>query len=188
MKSHQDDNINQVAELAHTSVEDCYQCGKCTAGCPMAEAMDLGPSQIMRLVQLGQVDRAAKAESPWLCVSCMTCTTRCPQEVEIAGIMDAVKQIAIERGLVADSQMRTLVFQRAFLDNIRKYGRLHELGLVQMFKMAAFMNDYSVIKAMEGAMLGPKMLMKGKLHLAATKVKDRGVVKRIFERCMKNGK
>ena len=66
----------------------CYQCVKCSSGCPVAEFFDWQPNQIMRALQLGQEDIALQSETPWLCASCQTCTTRCPQDLDIAGIME----------------------------------------------------------------------------------------------------
>jgi heterodisulfide reductase subunit C len=64
--------LSIVNELAHTRVQDCYQCGKCTAGCPAAQRMDLSPNQLVRLVQAGQLERALRSEAIWQCVSCQT--------------------------------------------------------------------------------------------------------------------
>lgn len=182
--SHTDVNVSKVESLAHTRVADCYQCGKCSAGCPMAEAMDVLPHQLIRQVQMGLVDRAASSESPWICVSCMTCSTRCPQEVECAGVLDALKQISVEREIESSAQQRTIVFQKTFLDNIRRNGRLAELELVGLFKTAAFLKDLSIPLLMSDALLGPQMVMKNKLHIIPKRaVKDRAVVRRIFDKC-----
>jgi heterodisulfide reductase subunit C2 len=176
--------VDAIEELAHTSVRDCYQCGKCTAGCPMGERMDVVPSQIMRLVQTERVDKAMKAESIWLCVSCQTCTTRCPKSVNIAGVVDALRQLSFEKALTSSAQQRTVVFQKAFLSNIRRNGRLNELKLVGFFKTGAFLKDFSVPFLFKDSMLAPKMMPRGKFHLVGEKVKDRDLVRRIFDRCM----
>ena len=175
--------IDRVERLAHTRVRDCYQCGKCSAGCPMAEHFDLLPNRLIRLVQMDQVERAVESEAIWLCVSCMTCTTRCPKSVDCAGVLDALRQISAAQDRIAPSQRRTVVFQRAFLNNIRRNGRLAELELVGEFKTKSFLNDLSLPLLLKDALLAPKMLRRGKLHLAGQRVKDRGVVQRIFERC-----
>lgn len=172
-----------VEHLAHTRVRDCYQCGKCSAGCPMAEHMDLMPNQLIRLVQLGRVERAMQSAAIWQCVSCMTCSTRCPKSVDCAGIMDALRQLSAEQDKVATAHRRTVLFQRTFLDTIRRNGRLTELDLVREFKTKAFLIDLNLPLLFKDALLGPKMLARGKLHLRGGKVKDRGVVNRIFERC-----
>ncbi len=145
--------------------------------------MDLLPNQLIRLVQLGRVEKALRAEAIWECVSCMTCTSRCPKAVDCAGVLDALRQLAAQHGLVPASQHRTLVFQQAFLDNIRRNGRLAELELVGHFKTKAFLGDLNLPLLMKDAFLAPKLLKRGKLHLLPGKVKDRAVVERIFQRC-----
>ncbi len=177
-----------VELLAHLKLQDCYQCGKCTAGCPVAERMDVVPNQILRLVQAGEVDRAMRAASIWVCVSCQTCSTRCPKSVDCAGVMDALRQAAYERGLASPEQARTLFFQKAFLQNIRRHGRLNELELIGVFKTTAFLNDLSIPFLFKDAMLGPRTMARGKLHLLGKSVRDRGVVERIFDRCGANGR
>lgn len=174
-----------VNELAHTRVQDCYQCGKCTAGCPAAERMDLSPNQLVRLAQTGQLERALACEAIWLCVSCQTCTTRCPKSVNCAGVLDALRQIAVERAADAPAQRRTILFLKAFLANVRRNGRVAEFELVGQFKTSVFLKDLSIPFLMKDALLGPKMMGKGKLHLKGEKVRDRALVGRIFEKCLR---
>ena len=114
---------------------------------------------------------------------CELCSTRCPQSCEIAGCIDALRQLSIEKGDYSPAQMRTVVFQQAFLNNIRANGRLFELNLVQSYKMGAFFRDLSVPLLMKDSLLAPQMIRRNKLHFKAGRVKDRGIVKRIFERC-----
>ena len=173
--------------FAETDVQNCYQCGKCTAGCPMAERMDVMPNQVVRLVQLGELDRATRCLAVWYCVSCQTCTARCPQSVDCAGILDGVRQMAVENGVVPPEQRRVYLFQKAFLDNIRKNGRVNEVELIGQFKTVAFMKDFNVPLLLKDAFLAPKLMQRSKFHLAGEKVKDRGVVRRIFDRCMQQG-
>jgi len=172
-----------VEQIAHTNVSHCYQCGKCAAGCPMAEHMDVLPSRLIRLVQMGRTEKAMQAESVWLCVSCQTCSTRCPKSVDCAGVMDALRELSAKQGNTARAQARTVVFQQAFLDNIRRNGRLNEMELVAWFKTRAFAKDFSVPLLFKDAMLGPKMIKRGKFHLKGERVRDRDVVRRMFEKC-----
>jgi heterodisulfide reductase subunit C len=167
------------------SAADCYQCGKCTAGCPVADRMDLMPNQIVRLVQLGQMDKALGSEAIWECVSCQTCTTRCPKLVDCAGVMDMVRQLSVERATPAPAQSRTILFQKAFLRNIRRNGRLNELELVGAFKTSAFLEDLEIPFLFRNAMLAPRLGVRGKLKLNGAKVRDRELVERIFERCLR---
>ncbi len=169
---------------ADHGVGDCYQCGKCTAGCPVADRMDLMPNQVVRLVQLGDVERAASSKGIWECVSCQTCTTRCPKSVDCAGVMDTMRQLSVERSVHAEAQSRTILFQKAFLRNIRRNGRVNELELVGAFKTSAFLKDLEIPFLFKDAMLAPRMSMRGKLKFNGAKVRDRELVDRIFGRCL----
>jgi len=175
--------IAGIEQLAHTRVSDCYQCGKCSAGCPMAESMDLLPTQLVRLVQLGTVGKAMRSAAVWQCVSCMTCTTRCPKSVDCAGIFDALRQLSVECNVASPEHRRTVIFQQAFLDNIRRNGRLAELDLVRQFKTRSFFHDLNIPHLFKDALLAPQLLRRGKFHFLPGKVRDRGIVGRIFERC-----
>jgi len=177
-------DVARVESLAHTKVADCYQCGKCSAGCPRAEQMDIMPSTIIRLVQYGKVNESASAQSVWQCVACLTCSTRCPKSVNIAGVMDALKQISLEKKCVHPKQKRIVAFQRSFLNAIKRNGRINEIEMVTEYKIRGFIGDGNPILAMKDANLGLPMLMRNKLHLkVGSPVKDKALVKRIFTKC-----
>ena len=163
---------------------DCYQCGKCTAGCPRASKMDVSPSRLIRMLHLGDADSALKSEAIWQCVSCQTCTTRCPKNVDCAAVMDALREMAYKRGMTNEKQSSVVLFQKAFLDNIRRNGRLNEIELIAQFKIAGFGATRSAGFLFKDAMLAPKLRARKKLHIKGEKVRDREVVRRIFERCM----
>ena len=179
--------VAAVESLSHTQIAQCYQCGKCTAGCPMAEHMDTPPTRLIRLLQLGDVERALSSDSIWQCVSCQTCATRCPKSVDCASILDALRQLAFERGTVSPEQRRTVIFQKAFLANIRRHGRLNEIELIALFKGEVFLRDRALPVLFEDAGLAPKLQRRGKLHLVGEQVRDRGVVGRIFARALNGG-
>lgn len=176
-----------IEHLSATNLRECYQCGKCSAGCPVGDFMDILPNRLIRLVQVGQAEKAIASTAIWKCVSCMTCTARCPKSVDCAGVMDALRQIAFERDLAPESRRRTVLFQEAFLANIRRNGRLRELELVGAFKLQTFLRDRSLRGLLKDTFLAPQLMRRGKLHLGGQRVKDRGVVDRIFQRCMANG-
>jgi heterodisulfide reductase subunit C len=149
----------------------------------MAENMDLMPNQVVRLVQIGQEERALQSQTIWMCVSCQTCSTRCPKSVDCAGVMDELRQRSIERDTASSAQRRTVLFQMAFLQNIRRFGRLNELELIRTFKTTAFFKDLNIPMLFKDSLLAPEMLKRHKLHLIGEKVRDRQVVARIFDRC-----
>jgi len=176
-------SCSEFSQRAGTSVVDCYQCGKCSGGCPMARRMDLLPNQLLRLAQLGQWERVTRSSAIWLCVSCQLCTARCPQHVDCAGVLDALRQMAIEHNVAAPSQHSTWSFQQAFLSNIRRNGRLNELELVGMFKSQVFASDWKLSGLFKDSLMAPRLMRRGKFHWSGERVRDRGVVRRIFQRC-----
>lgn len=145
--------------------------------------MDLAPNQLIRTLQLGQTANALRSQAIWECVSCQTCSTRCPKEVDCAAVMDALREISLAEGMVASSQQPIVSFQRAFLDNIRRNGRLAELELIAQFKTALFFRTGRPAFLFKDAGLAPQMSKRKKLHLLPGKVRDRKVVERIFARC-----
>jgi heterodisulfide reductase subunit C len=176
-----------IESLASTQWTDCYQCGKCTAGCPVAAAVDLVPNQIVRALQLGNFEKVMTSDAIWACVSCQTCSTRCPQSVDCAGIMDALREGSLRRGLASPAQKSVVAFQQAFLNNIRRNGRLDEIELIAEFKLRALPSERSLRFLFKDAGLAPQLHKRRKLHLRGEKVEDRALVRRIFKRC-ENGK
>jgi heterodisulfide reductase subunit C len=164
----------EVSRLAGTNVESCYACGKCSAGCPLSFAMDYQPHQIVRLVQLGLRDEALKASAIWLCASCVTCTVRCPREVKLAQVMDTLRSLSRQRGVVP-GERRVVVFYRSFLDLIRSGGRLHELGMTMIYKLRSgdLFGDLD---------LGVKMFLHGKLKPLPSRIRGKREIEGIFKR------
>lgn len=164
--------LADVDALAATPVEACYQCGKCSGGCPLSFAMDYQPRQIMRLVQMGLADEALASSTIWICATCFTCTARCPRDIDIAGVMDALRVMARRRGL-RPGDRNVGVFHRAFLDSVRRFGRQHELGLMVQYKLGT-------MRLVEDLPMGLKMLTRGKLPLIPEFIKGRSEVAAIF--------
>jgi len=92
------DFIKEVEELSGQKVLKCYQCGKCSSGCPMIEAMDLLPNQIIRLLQLGQKEEVLKSKAIWICASCFTCEARCPKGIDLSKLMEALRVLLLRKG------------------------------------------------------------------------------------------
>lgn len=89
----------RVEELSGQQVTACYQCGNCSSGCPLAQEMDILPSRMIRLAQLGQRKTLINSNTIWICASCFQCTVRCPKGIDIQGVMDTLRQFALEEGV-----------------------------------------------------------------------------------------
>lgn len=134
---------SRVFALSGQNVHLCYQCQKCAAGCPVIDAMSFGPEQLLRLVAMDQEQVVLTSRDIWLCAGCYTCWTRCPNEINISAVMDALRQIAIRDGYPA-GERDAFLFHRLFLNVIKYLGRSHEALMLGTFKLRSrvpFAND-----------------------------------------------
>ena len=151
-----------IADHIGENVHLCYQCVKCTSGCPLAEHMDLNPNQVLRLAQLGD-ESVLESKTIWVCASCQTCTTRCPQGIDIAAIMDELRIEAKRRG-IPPAIPAVDKFARLFLADVRLMGRLHEVGLMAGMNVATG-------KPLKDMDLAVEMLRRNKLSLFSLPVR-----------------
>jgi heterodisulfide reductase subunit C2 len=174
---------DQVVKAVGQDLFSCYQCYKCSAGCPVAYTMDLLPHRVIRLVLLLQKERALSSRTIWICASCETCTTRCPNNIDVAKVMDALREMQIESGTPAH-EPKVPVFHKAFLDTVRRWGRVHELSMLQSYSLKS--NDlrekWQSGEWKNDVKLGMKMFLRGKLKLMPHKIKDVGAIREIFDR------
>jgi heterodisulfide reductase subunit C2 len=156
-------------------VSHCYQCGKCSAGCPISFQMDYLPNQIIRMVQLGMEEQVLSSKTIWLCASCFTCTVRCPREVDLAEVMDYLRRRAYKKQIIPLEETTIPLFNKIFLKNIELFGRLYEMGLIAMFNMLSgeFFKDIA---------LAPIMFLKRKIGIFPQRVRNLKEVREIFAR------
>ena len=89
--------VEKIEELSGQNVFDCYQCGMCSAGCPVVDYMDIMPNQVMRLAQFGATEELINSETIWICSACLQCSTRCPKGIEVAKVMEALRSINLRK-------------------------------------------------------------------------------------------
>lgn len=166
--------VTAVEARSGEKVSLCYQCRRCTNGCPLTFAMDFMPNQVMRLVQLGLRDEVLGANTSWVCASCQICTTRCPNDIDIAHLMDTLRQMSLEAGLPA-AEEKVGKFHDAFLASVRRHGRVFELGMVLRYKLATW-------DLFGDANVGWKMFKSGKLHLLPANVRGKDEIRKMFEK------
>jgi heterodisulfide reductase subunit B len=150
---------DQLAQRIQTEIGQnvflCYQCIKCSSGCPLSEFFDWQPNQIMRAIQFGDQEIAFESETPWLCAGCQTCSTRCPQGLDINAIMEFLTRESLQRGY--KPKVREVdQMNKAFMNEVKIWGRAYELGLMAEMKLRT-MNLF------EDLDLGAKMIAKRKI-------------------------
>lgn len=153
----------KISEMIGQNIDGCYQCGKCTAGCPIAYTMELSPHEIIRLVQLGSERETLASHTIWLCASCETCTSRCPKNIDVAGVMDALRVLAFRQGQT-EAEKEITLFHKLFLKVMERFGRMNDLSLMGKYNLLT-------LNPLRDWRLGQKLFSKGKLKLATPKVK-----------------
>jgi heterodisulfide reductase subunit C2 len=166
------------------SVSACFQCKKCSGGCPLTFAMDLLPDQVIRLALLGQEEELLRCRTIWVCSSCETCTSRCPNEIDIAGVMDWLKEEALKRGCA--SQPGVARFHQTFLETVRLGGgRLSEPLLLGLYQLKG---GVTLDKIKSGALfgelrLGWELARRGRLRpKLPRRLQGAREIKEIFDR------
>lgn len=87
----------------------CFACGICTAGCPVSEIDETyNPRKIIRMVLLGMKKEVLSSDTIWLCSSCYTCYSHCPQDVKFSEVMVALRDMAVEEGYVDSAFVKAI--------------------------------------------------------------------------------
>ncbi len=174
-------NLNQtdagfVTEVIRTSgvdINKCWHCQSCASGCPFVGAMDYPPNGVIRLVQLGLRKEALESAGIWICVGCNTCAIQCPNCIDIPAVNDALRQMAMEEGVVI-AEPNILNFHQAVLQSIQRHGRTHKLEIMMRYKLKK--RDWFTDMA-----VGAKMFVRRKLGLLPSKSKNMTEIRRIFD-------
>lgn len=199
----------RVAVESGQPIALCYQCRKCTAGCPTALDMDLPPHEVVRRALLGEDETVLGSSAIWLCVGCGACGERCPNGISLGEVMPALRRLARERG-VAPGEKRTAAFHAASAASARETGRLHEAGLLLDYARRAFLGREGLRAARELAFgrpgdaqegaaapsdpwregirgdvrVGLTLVLKRKLPLKPSGGGPRGGLRELFARCV----
>jgi heterodisulfide reductase subunit C2 len=175
---------SEVLEHTGVKVAKCYQCGKCSAGCPLSEEMDYPPSMIMRMLQTGNRDleeKVLRSFSIWVCLTCEMCFARCPMSIDIPKMMDFLREKALKQRKANPKAKEIIAFHKSFLDSIRYTGRLYEIGLFADYKSRT-------LKILDDMALAPAMLKRGKLNIFPEMIRDRKGIASMFRKTVKKNK
>jgi len=134
--------------------------------------MEYNPNKVIKMIQNGMKDEVLNSSTIWLCASCETCVTRCPNDVDIARMMDVLREMAINKG-VDVPQKSILALHKAFLTSIKMFGRINEPLMLVHYKLLS--KDY-----FSDLDMGLSMFLKGKISIISPKTKDIASVRKIF--------
>jgi heterodisulfide reductase subunit C len=167
-----------VEAISGVDLSICFQCKKCSSGCPVAKITKSRPSEIIRQLHLGAGNELLESDLVWTCVSCEICSARCPMNINVAAVIDALRKLALERR-ASKQEGNVPLFNRAFLKTVETFGRTYEIGMIAAYKLGTgkLMNDTEKF---------PAMLKKGKIALLPPLGGDRKTVRRIFKKTKQN--
>ncbi len=143
----------------------CDQCKKCTLGCPSAYAMRMKPHELMRAVQLGLPEEIYWSGTIWVCLSCETCNTRCPQGINILRLINGLRE-GSKKVDYYNPYPTAPALHRIFMALVRRFGKAYPLGL-------ALLTHLAMLTPLKDMDMASPMLRRGKLKLLPRK--SRGV-------------
>ena len=169
--------LEELRERCGENIRLCYQCLKCTASCPTAPHMDFNPNTIVRMIQWGLKQEVLESKAIWLCVSCEACGSRCPNEIDIGVLMDALREMSLEQGYRA-KEKGIVALHNAFMASIRRGGRVHEATMLMEHKLRS--GDYWT-----DLIPGMKLFMKGKIPLFPQRIKGIDSIRELYRKAQK---
>ena len=166
--------LDHVTQKSGQLINLCFQCQKCTSGCPIAEQADYSPNQILRLIQMGLRGQVLNSSVIWLCSGCETCGARCPNGIKLSEVFDTLKEMCIKEGINKQKKIQT--FNQTFLSSVELNGRVQELTMMAEYKLKTA--NFADLLLDIG--LGWKMFSKGKLALPTSSKKVNNLAQNIF--------
>jgi len=166
--------LRRIADMTGADLGVCYQCKRCTSGCPVSKLAASGPAEMMRRLHLNAGDELLDSDIIWTCVSCETCSARCPMGIDVAAVMDAMRTLAREKR-AARQKGNVPLFNLAFLQSVRLFGRSYDIAMITAYKLGT-------LKLMNDTDKFPAMLRKRKIALLPPLGADRKTTRRIFKK------
>lgn len=172
--------LEEVEARSGQKVQECYQCGKCSGGCPFSRIMDYSPNSLLEMIVYGMKDQLLSSRAIQMCIQCGTCGAQCPAGFELYEVMNVLRTMAKEEGYTS-KEKKILRMNEIFLGEIRKKGRMHEVGLMvkNMFSQGQLIKDVATLLP-----IGPSMFLKGIMGVGDIfphKIKGQGAVAKIFK-------
>lgn len=184
------DGLWAKAVAAQTGIRaaSCYQCLRCTNSCPVSTFMDLKPHQVVRLVQFGRRETLLACSAIWVCLSCEMCSTYCPNEIDVAGLMNYLKNEVIS-SQKPPAEYEIAVFHDVFLDALQTHGRINDLQLMQRYKWKTLLHGDipSKEEILQEMGLARDLWKRGRLKILPERSRAAGEIRRIVKRYGRKG-
>jgi len=184
--------LEEVMSRSGQNIIACYQCRRCAAGCPVGEETGyVTPDRLIRMILLGDREKALSNELVWKCTSCYTCGTRCPNEIQTARITETLKQMSKEAH-IAPLAPKVASFHHAFLTSTRHLGRLNELEFMGLYEIKNTFRDLVHLnfkglyhEGKNQTKLGLAMTKNRRMHFIIEKIKGLSEIKRLYKKAKK---
>ncbi len=172
------DFIKEVQERSGQNIKTCYQCLKCSVGCPIFPYMEFKPNSVIRLIQYGEREKVLRSSSIWLCVSCMTCGVRCPNEIDMSAVMDTLREMSIEDNYAYEADRRVVILHEEFVRSVKMWGRLHEVT----FFIPYMVRSLDLFSNMGTALA---LMPRGKFPMMPKQIEGIEEIRQLFDRAYK---
>ena len=181
--------VEEVMQRSKQNLLACYQCRRCAAGCPVGEETGyVTPDRLIRMIVLGDREKALSNELVWKCVSCYTCGTRCPNDIQTARITETIKKMAKENHFTPLSH-KVSHFHDAFVNAGVRWGRVNEIEFINSYEIKNAVSDLKQFKfksiyneMVTQSKLGVGMLKKKRLHFGFQSAKGRDEIKQLYKK------
>jgi heterodisulfide reductase subunit C len=164
-----------AAQVSNLDPAYCFQCGVCSGSCPTVDRMEYGPRRIINMIRLGLADQVLRSRDIWLCVSCFTCSARCPQRVEISEVMSVLRNLSIAKGMAKDDEA---IFSQTFVNVLQRHGRMYEMEVLLRY-YASKPGLGGFLGLLKQASLGLGMFRKGKISLRPERIENTEELKQL---------
>lgn len=172
--------LEEVEARSGQHVQECYQCSKCSGGCPFSGIMDYAPNSILEMIVHGMKDQLLSSRSIQMCIQCGTCGAQCPAGFELYEVINVLRTMAKQEGYIS-KERKVLKMNEIFLGEVKNNGRMHEVGLMvkNMFNQGQLVKDVATLIP-----IGPAIFLKGIMGLGDIlphKIQGQAAVAKIFE-------